>query len=74
MSTTSFAASFGSRDGFDLAAYRQSISEMFGMLPREQQREVAEQLAILPRHIHALAASGKIVDRLPTVERMQRRR
>ena len=74
MRTTSFAANFASRNGFDLAAYRKSISEMFGTLSPEQQRVVAEQLAVLPRHIHALAASGKIVDRLPSIERPRKPR
>lgn len=72
MRTNAFPLTSASRDGFDLAAYRRSISEMFGTLSPEQQRLVAEQLAVLPRHIHALAASGKIVNCLPKVERARK--
>ncbi len=48
---------------FEPAAYRKSIAEMFGVLPPDQQRELIEKLAVLPRHIHSLAQSGLIADR-----------
>lgn len=54
-----------STPSFEPAAYRKSIADMFGMLPREQQREFAERLSILPRHIHALASNGLIADPIP---------
>lgn len=44
------------------AAYRRSIADMFGTLPPEQQRELVDRLAVLPRHIHSLATRGMIAD------------
>jgi hypothetical protein len=41
---------------FGPAAYRESISEMFGALDREAQSDLAECVAVLARHIHAMAA------------------
>lgn len=45
---------------FEPAEYRRSIAEMFGGLPPEEQRALAERLAVLPRHIHAMAMKGMI--------------
>jgi hypothetical protein len=50
---------------FEPAAYRQSIAEMFGVLDADQQRELVDKLALLPRHIHRLANEGLIADRGP---------
>lgn len=54
---------------FELASYRQSIAEAFCGLGRDEQRELVERLAILPRHIHQMAAKGLIAHRLPTGRR-----
>ena len=45
---------------FSPSAYRRSIAELFGVLDLRQQRELAERVAILPRHIHQLARDGLI--------------
>jgi hypothetical protein len=45
---------------FEPAEYRKHIAEMFGVLPPEEQRALAERLAVLPRHIHSLAVKGMI--------------
>lgn len=45
---------------FSPSTYRKSIADMFGVLDPRQQRELVESLALLPRHIHRLAASGQI--------------
>ncbi|OYX51782.1 MAG: hypothetical protein B7Y90_00205 [Alphaproteobacteria bacterium 32-64-14] len=45
---------------FSPAAYRRSIAELFGVLGLREQRELAERVAILPRHIHQLARDGLI--------------
>ena len=45
---------------FSPSDYRKSIAEMFGVLDARQQRDLAEKFAVLPRHIHKLAASGLI--------------
>jgi hypothetical protein len=45
---------------FGSVAYRKSITETFGSHDREAQRGLAERIAILPRHIHAMAPKGMI--------------
>lgn len=45
---------------FEPAAYRKSIAEMFGSLDPAAQRDLAERIAVLPRHIHAMAQKGLI--------------
>ncbi len=45
---------------FEPSAYLKSIAEMFAMLDPTQQRELAEKMSNLPRHIHQLASSGQI--------------
>ena len=45
---------------FSPSTYRKSIAEMFGVLDASQQRELVDKLALLPRHVHRLAASGQI--------------
>lgn len=45
---------------FEPAVYRKSIAEVFGALDPQAQRELAERIAVLPRHIHALAQKGLI--------------
>ena len=45
---------------FQPSAYRKSIAELFGVLDARQQRDLAEKVALLPRHIHSLATSGLI--------------
>ena len=56
---------------FEPSAYRRSIAEMFGLLSRDQQREMAARLAIVPVHIHRLANDGLIAHR--TLKRVVRR-
>lgn len=46
---------------FSPSAYRNSIAEMFGLLDRDQQRDLADRIAVLPRHIHQMASNGLIV-------------
>ena len=38
---------------------------MFGALDQSAQRDFAERIAILPRHIHSLATKGQIAIDLP---------
>lgn len=45
---------------FSPSAYRRSITEMFGLLDRDQQRDLADRIAVLPRHIHQMASNGLI--------------
>lgn len=45
---------------FSPSIYRRSIAELFGVLDPREQRELAERVAILPRHIHQLARDGLI--------------
>jgi hypothetical protein len=45
---------------FQPSAYRKSIAELFGVLDARQQRDLADKVALLPRHIHSLATSGLI--------------
>lgn len=45
---------------FSPSDYRRSIAEMFGVLDARQQRDLVDKFAVLPRHIHKLAASGLI--------------
>ncbi len=52
---------------FEPAVYRKSIAEMFGSLDVTAQRELVERIAILPRHIHAMAIKGEIATDLPVV-------
>lgn len=40
---------------------------MFGSLDLDAQRELAERVAILPRHIHAMASRGEIPVVLPAL-------
>ncbi|MFT3725570.1 MAG: hypothetical protein QM773_18530 [Hyphomonadaceae bacterium] len=40
--------------------YRRSIAELFGVLDAPQQRDLADKVALLPRHIHRLASNGLI--------------
>jgi hypothetical protein len=42
------------------AACRKSIAKTVGSVDREAQRDLAERIAILPRHIHAMAQKGMI--------------
>lgn len=50
---------------FEPAAYRKAIAEMFGTLDANAQRDLIERIAILPRHIHAMATKGEIAVELP---------
>lgn len=50
---------------FSPAAYRKSIADMFGALDLSAQRDLVERIAILPRHIHAMANKGEIAIDLP---------
>jgi hypothetical protein len=45
---------------FEPSAYRKSIAELFGVLDAGKQRDLAERVALLPRHIHKLASEGLI--------------
>ena len=45
---------------FEPSAYRRSIAELFGVLDAGKQRDLAERVALLPRHIHKLASEGLI--------------
>ena len=45
---------------FQPSAYRRSITELFGVLDANQQRDVIDRIALLPRHIHSLASNGLI--------------
>jgi hypothetical protein len=42
----------------ELAAYRSAIARSFRALGREAQKTMADQLAVLPRHVHRLAMEG----------------
>ena len=55
-------SSLKSRAGgaFEPAAYRQSIAEMFSSLDVTAQRELADRISVLPRHIHDMARKGLI--------------
>jgi hypothetical protein len=50
---------------FEPVAYRKAIAEMFGALDASAQRELVERIAVLPRHIHAMASKGEIPIELP---------
>jgi hypothetical protein len=50
---------------FEPVAYRKAIAEMFGALDAGAQRELVERIAVLPRHIHAMASKGEIPIELP---------
>lgn len=50
---------------FEPAAYRKSIAEMFGALDPAAQRDLAERIAVLPRHIHDMAQKGLIAVNFP---------
>lgn len=50
---------------FSPAAYRKAIADMFGALDQSAQRDLAERIAVLPRHIHAMASKGQIAINLP---------
>lgn len=45
---------------FSPATYRRSLAELFSALGQREQLELAERVAILPRHIHKLASDGLI--------------
>lgn len=45
---------------FSPSAYRKSIADMFGLLDRDQQRDLVDRIAVLPRHIHQMASNGLI--------------
>jgi hypothetical protein len=45
---------------FEPSAYLKSIADLFGVLDARQQRDLAERVALLPRHIHQLASDGLI--------------
>ena len=45
---------------FEPASYRKSIADLFGVLDVREQRDLAERIALLPRHIHSLASDGLI--------------
>lgn len=53
---------------FSPAAYRKSIADMFGALDRSAQRDLVDSIAILPRHIHAMASKGEIAIDLPRLD------
>ena len=55
----------GADGAFEPAAYRKSISEMFGTLDLAAQRDLADRFAVLPRHIHAMAQKGLIAVSFP---------
>lgn len=50
---------------FQPAADRKSIAEMFGSLDPAAQRDLAERISVLPRHIHAMAQKGLIAVSFP---------
>jgi hypothetical protein len=54
------SATVRSNATFQPSAYRKSIAELFGVLDARQQRDLAERVGLLPRHIHSLATSGLI--------------
>ena len=54
------AAGIRSDATFSPSDYRKSIAEMFGVLDASQQHDLVDKLALLPRHIHRLAADGLI--------------
>ena len=45
---------------FEPSTYRRSIADLFGVLDAGKQRDLAERVALLPRHIHKLASEGLI--------------
>lgn len=47
------------------AANRKALADMFGALDQSAQRDLAERIAVLPRHIHSLATKGQIAINLP---------
>jgi len=53
---------------FSPAAYRKSIADMFGALDLKAQRDLIDRIAILPRHIHAMASKGEIAIDLPRLD------
>lgn len=57
---------------FEPSRYRASIADMFGLLDRKAQTELAEKLAILPRHIHKMATEGLIA--APALARVNTRK
>ncbi len=54
------ASSVRSDATFDPSTYLRSIADMFGVLDARQQRDLADRVALLPRHIHQLATDGLI--------------
>lgn len=50
---------------FSPAAYRKAIADMFGSLDLSAQRDLVDRIAVLPRHIHAMANKGEIAIDLP---------
>jgi hypothetical protein len=57
----------GANSAFEPAAYRKSIAELFGSLDVAAQRDLADRIAVLPRHIHAMAQKGLIAVSLPAL-------
>lgn len=53
---------------FSAVAYRKSIADMFATLDIPAQRDLVERIAILPRHIHAMATKGEIAVDLPRLD------
>lgn len=53
---------------FSPIAYRKAIADMFGALDASAQRDLVERIAILPRHIHAMASKGEIAIDLPRLD------
>jgi hypothetical protein len=57
----------GSEGAFEPVAYRKAIADMFGALDHSAQRDLVDRIAILPRHIHAMASRGEIPVVLPSL-------
>lgn len=51
---------------FEPSVYLKSIADLFGVLDARQQRDLADRVALLPRHIHQLASKGLIAVALPS--------
>ena len=59
------ASSVRSDATFEPSAYLKSIADLFGVLDARQQRDLADKVALLPRHIHQLASNGLIAVPFP---------
>jgi len=62
MSKTAASNTIQDKAWFEPAAYRNFVADAYTGLDREAQREMAERLNVLPRHIHSLAVQGLIAD------------